>query len=627
MTSLGEEGEHGGNGDSTPCLPITLKFKDISVHVKLGAGGGGGGFRRLLGQKPARNEEQEERTILNGITGMVSPGEMMAILGPSGSGKSTLLSVLAGRLHGRHGGAVLVNGKEMTKSVTRRTGFVTQDDVLYPHLTVRETLVFCALLRLPRTVARAEKVRAAEAVMAELGLDKCADTVIGNAFVRGVSGGERKRVSIGHEMLTRPSMLLLDEPTSGLDATAAYRLIAMLGGLARRGRTVAASVHQPSSRVFQLFDTVLLLSEGSCLYFGRAKDAVGYFESIGYAPKFLVNPADFMLDLANGIAQVDYQGDAEKSNVKQALVSSYNLIVAPNVRKLIEDEEHGDALQTVNQRGMEKEFKNYASIGWFSQFIILLHRSLKERRYESFNSLRVFQVLAAALLAGSMWWRSNIHNVHDRLGLLFFMSIFWGVFPSFNAVFVFPQDRAIFMKERRSGMYTLSPYFMARLAGDLPMELLLPTVFTIVAYWMTGLRPDLETFVLTLIVILGYVLVAQGLGLALGAIIMDAKQASTMITVIMLAFLLTGGFYVLNVPFCMAWLKYVSYTFYCYRLLVGVQYNGMETEHLDQIHKGRGSVEQELEGPVSESVCIIVMVSMFIGYRLMAYAALRRIKV
>lgn len=279
-----------------------MQFKDISVHVKRGAGGGGGGggFRRLLGQKPARNVEQEERTILNGITGMVSPGEMMAILGPSGSGKSTLLSVLAGRLHGRHSGTVLVNGKEMTKSVTRRTGFVTQDDVLYPHLTVRETLVFCALLRLPRTVARAEKVRAAEAVMVELGLDKCADTVIGNAFVRGVSGGERKRVSIGHEMLTRPSMLLLDEPTSGLDATAAYRLVAMLGGLARRGRTVAASVHQPSSRVFQLFDNVLLLSEGSCLYFGRAKDAVGYFESIGYAPKFLVNPADFMLDLANG---------------------------------------------------------------------------------------------------------------------------------------------------------------------------------------------------------------------------------------------------------------------------------------------------------------------------------------
>ncbi|KAJ0972053.1 hypothetical protein J5N97_020012 [Dioscorea zingiberensis] len=633
MPSLGDQGEGCCNGDSTtsatiPCLPITLKFKDISYRVKLSAGGGGGGVRRLLqGQTPAWKAEQEERTILNGITGMVSPGEFMAILGPSGSGKSTLLSVLAGRLHGRHGGVVLANGKEMTKSVVRRTGFVTQDDVLYPHLTVRETLVFCAMLRLPRAMARAEKVRAAEAVMAELGLDKCADTVIGNAFVRGVSGGERKRVSIGHEMLTRPSLLLLDEPTSGLDATAAYRLVATLGGLARRGRTVAAAVHQPSSRVFQVFDTVLLLGEGSCLYFGRAKDAVGYFESIGFAPKFLVNPADFMLDLANGVAQVDYQGEAEKFNVKQALVSSYNRIIAPNVKGLIEDEEHGDAVQRGNQKGMEKEQRNYVSIGWFSQFIILLHRSLKERRHESFNSLRVFQVLAAALLAGSMWWRSSISNVHDRLGLLFFISIFWGVFPSFNAVFTFPQDRAVFVKERRSGMYTLSSYFMARMAGDLPMELLLPTIFTIVAYWMAGLRPDLEAFVLTLIVILSYVLVAQGLGLALGAVVMDAKQASTMITVIMLAFLLTGGFYVLNVPACMAWMKYTSFTFYCYRLLIGVQYNGMKTAYLDQSHHGSASVEQELEGPVSVSVCILVLISMFIGYRLMAYAALRRIKV
>nr|ACR35038.1 unknown [Zea mays] len=156
------------------------------------------------------------------------------------------------------------------------------------------------MLRLPRSAPASAKAAAAEAVIAELGLAACADTVVGNAFVRGVSGGERKRVSIGHELLVNPSLLVLDEPTSGLDSTAAARLVATLSALARKGRTVVLSVHQPSSRVYRMFDSVLLLAEGSCLYFGAGRDAMDYFASVGFAPGFHVNPADFMLDLANG---------------------------------------------------------------------------------------------------------------------------------------------------------------------------------------------------------------------------------------------------------------------------------------------------------------------------------------
>ncbi|CAN1235350.1 ABC transporter G family member 25 [Linum perenne] len=208
---------------------------------------------------------------------MVSPGEILAVLGPSGSGKSTLLNALAGRLH--HGAGTLTG-----------TSFVAQDDVLYPHLTVRETLLYCAMLRLSAFSSRDEKAAAAEWAIAELGLGKCADTMIGNSFVRGVSGGERKRVSIAHELLINPSLLILDEPTSGLDSTAAYRLVASLGQLA-----------QPSSRVYQMFDSVLVLSEGRSLYFGKGCEAMGYFESVGYSPSFPVNPADFLLDLANGM--------------------------------------------------------------------------------------------------------------------------------------------------------------------------------------------------------------------------------------------------------------------------------------------------------------------------------------
>ncbi|KAJ0976924.1 hypothetical protein J5N97_012398 [Dioscorea zingiberensis] len=607
-----------------------MQFVDISYRLKLAPRLKSGLLKRMLSMNTTESPG-DERTILEGVTGMVSAGEMLAILGPSGSGKSTLLNILAGRLQGRHSGVVLANGRRLTKAAIRRIGFVPQDDVLYPHLTVRETLVFSALLRLPRTMTRAEKVAAAERVIGELGLEKCADSIVGSAYVRGVSGGERRRVSIGKEVLVDPSVLILDEPTSGLDSTAAQRVVLALSASAREGgRTVVAAVHQPSSQAYQAFDSVLLLSaEGRCVYFGRGCEAMDYFAGAGFSPRFPVNPADFMLDLANGIAQGDNHGDP--SNVKQSLVTSYNKLLAPKVKERINSALTKETVQTGMERGNEKEKqqKDYCSISWFNQFTVLLHRGLKERRHESFNSLRIFQVMAAAFLAGFMWWHSNIHNVQDRLGLLFFISIFWGVFASFNSVFTFPQDRAIFIKERTSGMYSLSSYFMARMAGDLPMELILPTGFVLIIYWMAGLRPEVGAFMLTLAVLLGYVLVAQGLGLALGAAIMDAKQASTMVTVTMLAFLLTAGFYVQNVPAGMAWLKYTSFTFYCFRLLIGIQYKGTEMASylgLEQHRNGGGEVAEEVDGQVSAIVSVSALLLMFVGYRILAYVALKRIK-
>ncbi|KAK1322872.1 ABC transporter G family member 25 [Acorus calamus] len=621
---------------SSPTFPISLKFVDLTYKVKLAPPHKGGGVFRSTS---AASTTHQERTILNNVSGAASPGEITAVLGPSGSGKSTLLNALVGRLHptphASLSGSITANdGASKPSALRRRTGYVAQEDLLYPHLTVRESLVFCALLRLPRALTSDAKRRAAEAVIAELGLGKCADTLIGSVFVRGVSGGERKRVSIGQEMLVGPSLLVLDEPTSGLDSTAAHRLVLTMHGLARKGMTVVMSIHQPSSRVYQVFDAVILLSEGCCMYYGRGQDAMDYFASVGFAPRFPVNPADFMLDLANGVAQVDYQIDADKSNMKQSLVASYNKFLAPRFKACISDKtEVEDDVHTGRQTPQDQQDPiNHYSIRWTDQFAILLRRSLKERRHEAFNYLRVTQVMAAAVLAGLMWWRNDIRDVRDRLGLLFFFSIFWGVFPSFNAVFTFPQERAILGKERSSSMYSLSSYYLARTAGDLPMELVLPTVFIFITYWMAGLRPEPEAFLLTLLVILGYVMVAQGLGLAVGAAMMDAKRASTLVTVIQLAFLLTAGFYVEKIPLCMGWLKYASFTYYCFRLLIGIQYGGREGRFVLGRFNHGGSEEGEamfgeVEGTSGVVVSVAALAVMFVGYRLLAYALLRRLKV
>ncbi|CAN4081448.1 unnamed protein product [Withania somnifera] len=634
---------------SSSTYPTILKFMDVSYRIKLenrSTSGGRSSLSKMFSSGPTSSTDIEnstsmihqERTILNGITGIVSPGEILAVLGPSGSGKSTLLNALAGRLQGHsYTGTILANNRKFSKQVLKRTGFVTQDDVLYPHLTVRETLIFCALLRLPSSLNRKEKVAVTDSVINELGLNKCEDTIIGNSFIRGISGGERKRVSIAHEMLINPSLLILDEPTSGLDATAAYRLVSTLGSLAQKGKTIITSVHQPSSRVYQMFNSVLVLSEGRCLYFGRGSEAMTYFESVGFSPSFPMNPADFLLDLANGVCQFDGVSEKEKPNVKQTLVSTYDNLLAPKVKAACLDTTNtvaNEALQTVTYMCSSSQRTCTSCVSnWFNQFSILLQRGLKERRHETFNYLRVFQVIAASLLAGSMWWHSDYRDIRDRLGLLFFISIFWGVFPSFNAVFAFPQERAILMKERASGMYTLSSYFMARIVGDLPMDLILPTLFLTITYWMAGLKPQLLAFLLTLLVLLGYVIVSQGLGLALGAIIMDAKQASTVITVTMLAFVLVGGFYVHKVPSCLVWIKYSSTTFYSYRLLIDIQF-GQGEEMLDLLgcsHQGSDRVsckfiEQDIKGQIHPSVSIGVLLVMFVGYRLVAYLALRRLR-
>ncbi|CAL5387686.1 unnamed protein product [Camellia sinensis] len=668
------------------CYPITLKFIDVCYRLKLEKRSTGDNITKMLtgGGGPTRSTDTiTERTILNGITGKVSPGEILAVLGPSGSGKSTLLNALAGRLQGQgFSGSVLANNRKLTKPVLKRTGFVTQDDVLYPHLTVRETLVFCSLLRLPNTLSKNEKITMAESVISELGLTKCENTIIGNSFIRGVSGGERKRVSIAHEMLINPSLLILDEPTSGLDSTAAYRLMERMGEMAEKGRrTVVMSVHQPSSRVYRMFDSVLVLFEGRCIYFGKGSEAMTYFHSLGFSPSFPMNPADFLLDLANGLVcvgaihkhhQVQWTpttntnpaelrllrsgailpkrrgvchlegvSEREKPNIKHSLVASYNTLLAPHVKSACmlditttaPEETLTNASHSHTSRECKRSFRSSIST-WFTQFTILFHRSLKERRHEAFDSLRVFQVLFASLLAGSMWWHSDVRNIEDRLGLLFFFTVFWGVLPSFNAVFAFPQERAIFMKERASGMYTLSSYFMARIVGDLPMELILPTIFITIAYWMASLKPEMGAFLLTLLVLLGYVLASQGLGLALGALIMDAKRASTMVTVTMLAFVLTGGFYVHKIPSCLAWMKYTSTTYYSYRLLINVQY-GEGKDILSLLgcsHSGIGNkancrfIEEDVEGQIHPTVSIGVLLLMMAGYRLLAYVALRRIK-
>ncbi|KAG6540947.1 hypothetical protein Mapa_017668 [Marchantia paleacea] len=632
------------SAESTPklsaTLPVSLKFENIEYRVS-------NEFEsswkdvKSWGQKFRR--AARETVILHGISGRVHPGEMLGMLGPSGSGKTSLLQILAGRCP-KHEGTITHNDVPFVKAMTRRTGLVTQDDILYAHLTVRETLVCAALLRLPRELSRKEKLHRVQDVITELGLERCQNTMVGGSYVRGVSGGERKRVSIGCEMLTDPSLLLLDEPTSGLDSTTALSMVRTLRNLAHGGKTIISTIHQPSSVIYHMFDKVLLLSDGQPMFYGKGSAALDYFESIGFHPTFATNPADFLLDLANGITHNLDDLHREVSLAIPRRRRAKDQAEERNcVKKLLKEAYVAHAVQESKSESMSRELKPKTyqemedchdtvsrrewSTSWLQQFAILSRRALKERRHDSFSAPRILETLLVAIISGLIWWDSS-DKIEDQVGLLFFSSTIWGFFPLFNSIFTFPQERDMLRKERASGMYRLSAYFLAQSTVDVPMELVLPFLYMIIVYWMGGLKANAIAFIATCAAVMSNVLVAQGLGLAIGAVCMNIKHASTLASVMMLTFLLAGGFYAKDISPALRWLKYVSFSYHGFKLELNSQFGADDVYPCSTGQCRVADIESVATvGLGGTLVSALAMLGLFVGFRLIAYIALRRTKI
>ncbi|KAJ2843231.1 hypothetical protein IWW36_005633, partial [Coemansia brasiliensis] len=225
------------------------------------------------------------RRVLHNISGEIYPGELVAIMGSSGAGKTTLLNVLSGRVQGgRLYGDIQFNGARRDPHTFKRMlAFVEQDDLMHPLQTVKEALRNSALLRLPNSkYTLEEKEERVETVLRQLRLTHIKDSKIGGFGDRGVSGGERKRVSIGTELVTDPSILVLDEPSSGLDSSSAEMVITLTKEMARqRNLGTLMTIHQPSAEMVAKFDKLILLSQGKLVYMGPANQALSYFESLG----------------------------------------------------------------------------------------------------------------------------------------------------------------------------------------------------------------------------------------------------------------------------------------------------------------------------------------------------------
>ncbi|XP_072997708.1 ABC transporter G family member 5-like [Typha latifolia] len=297
----------GGGAAALPHnFPLELAFADLSYSVKNSSKKGN--KSRLAGSDHLNAAEgnlshSKTKTLLHSISGEAREGEILAVLGASGSGKSTLIDALANRIAKESlRGSVTLNGEPLESNLLKViSAYVMQDDLLYPMLTVEETLMFSAEFRLPRTLTASKKKSRVQALIDQLGLRAAAKTIIGDEIHRGVSGGERRRVSIGIDIIHDPIVLFLDEPTSGLDSTSAFMVVKVLQRIAHSGSIVIMSVHQPSYRILGLLDRLLFLSRGHTVFYGVPADLPIFFSDFGKPIPENENPAEFALDLIREI--------------------------------------------------------------------------------------------------------------------------------------------------------------------------------------------------------------------------------------------------------------------------------------------------------------------------------------
>ncbi|KAG7976430.1 hypothetical protein I3843_06G148400 [Carya illinoinensis] len=457
---------------------VFLTWKDLSVTVSKGKRGA--------------------KSILEDLTGYARPGELLAIMGPSGCGKSTLLDALAGRLDSntRQTGEILINGRKQVLAYGT-SAYVTQDDALMTTLTVREAVCYSAQLQLPDSMSKSEKKERADMTIREMGLQDAMNTRIGGWGVKGISGGQKRRVSICIEILTRPKLLFLDEPTSGLDSAASFYVMSRIARLGQRDgieRTIVASIHQPSSEVFQLFHNLCLLSSGRAVYFGPASAANQFFALSGFPCPTLQNPSDHFLKTINK----DFEKDIEEGLAGSAISTEEAIEI------LVESYISSDRFQQVPKQVAEicklqdhrESDTKRSHASFLTQCHVLTRRSFVNMyRDLGYYWLRLAIYIALAIGLGTVFF--NIGHGYDSIQARVSLIIFIASFLTFMAIGGFPsfvEDMKIFERERLNGHYDTGAFVISNTLSAVPYLLLVSVIPGAIAYYLPGLRNGPEYF-------------------------------------------------------------------------------------------------------------------------------------
>ncbi|KZT24034.1 hypothetical protein NEOLEDRAFT_1095007 [Neolentinus lepideus HHB14362 ss-1] len=531
---------------------VPVAWNDVSYTVLCSDTG----WRGIFGRKRSSRENgyNDDKIVLDSVRGRVEPGQMMAILGPSGAGKTTLVEILAGKNKVGH-----ISGSVSFPMSTARPqmGFVSQQDVLPPTLTVFEALLFAARLRLAESLPDSQKRERVEEVMEKLGIARLKDVRIGDGERRGISGGEMRRVSIGLELVAKPDVLILDEPTSGLDSVSASKVTAVLHAVAHDAEdptAVIASIHQPSSQLYQTFDQVLLLSHGRALYSGPGGFApVDYFASTSSVPDYKrgYNVADYLLEIASDPSVGLFKASASSIETSER-------------EKDVADLEANE--KNYERVGVGRRSGGTACVATFlTQLEVLSGREWKilKRSFRD-KSLFITHVTVASVLGvfcGGLYYQTgtSIAGFQSRVGCLFFLGALIA-FSSLSTLYNVVQSRPLFLRERSSSYYSPTAWLLSRFIFDVVPLRLVPTIIvSSVTYWMAGLAPHPANFFKFLFILVLYSLVMTLWNFFLGTSFRNGGIAILLSALTALYQMTYAGFFVhLNsIPPVLRWLQWL----------------------------------------------------------------------
>jgi ATP-binding cassette subfamily G (WHITE) protein 2 len=418
--------------------------------------------------------------LINKLNGYIKSG-FCAIMGQSGSGKTTFLSALAKRIslnQMKIEGNLYINNKEYTNNDLKKfSGYVMQDDILHSNLTVYETLSYASELKMTRNISKEDRIIKIENILNKLELNNCRNIIVGDSNQKGISGGEKKRLSIAIELLTDPKILFLDEPTSGLDSKISLLLIEKLKIIADEGCMIICTIHQPQNKIFDLFDNLILMKNGNIIYNGQASTAIENIidSSILSILNFKnnINYGDILINqISNHNIKYNYENNYENNNndINNSLILTNDISIFNKKDKQL----------------------------WFKQFEILLRRNIKcyLRNYK----LLLFNILSTIIVAFfvcfSVWNSIGINkkSVSLRQSALFFCVINQGIISSLQGTHSFPLERNIMLRERAGGSYHVSSYFLAKILSDTIFQIISPIIFTCIVYYNIGFQQNISKF-------------------------------------------------------------------------------------------------------------------------------------